>query len=155
MIFLKQYGLKVKEVTGDGNCLYRAIADFLEGNENLWPKYKQATINKIIEKKAHYSPFIEDDKDFDQYLIELQEDGAWGGNLEIQALGEALRFNCTVHKDDGLRIPWFNFEAGTVPTVHISFHNGDHYNSIRRLDDAGTGPAKPIGHDLKIKELPS
>ena len=44
IIFLKQYHLKVKEVTGDGNCLYRAIADFLAGDENLWPKYKQAAV---------------------------------------------------------------------------------------------------------------
>jgi hypothetical protein len=33
---------------------------------------------------------MEYDKDIDQYLFELQEDGAWGGDLEIQALGEAF-----------------------------------------------------------------
>ena len=49
----------------------------------------------------------------------------------------------------------FTFEVGTVPTVHMSFHNGDHYNSVRRLDDPGTGPAKPIGHELTIQEVPS
>ena len=69
---------------------------------------------------------MEDDKQIDQYLAELQEYGAWGGVLEIQALGEAFQFNCTVHQDDGQRYNVFTFDAGTVPTVHISFHNGDH-----------------------------
>lgn len=49
----------------------------------------------------------------------------------------------------------FKFDAGAVPTVHVSFHNGDHFNSVRRLDDPGTGPAKPIGHELTIQEVPS
>lgn len=46
-------------------------------------------------------PFIEDDKDIDQYLIELQEDGAWGGYQEIKAIGQVFRFNCMVHLDNG------------------------------------------------------
>jgi hypothetical protein len=37
---LRQYGLKVVEMGGDGNCLFRSIADQLEGNEKLHRKYR-------------------------------------------------------------------------------------------------------------------
>ena len=44
-----------------------------------------------------------------------------------------------------------NFDPKTVPTLHISYHMGEHYNSVRLLDDDDDGgPAKPIGHELKI-----
>ena len=43
---------------------------------------------------------------------------------------------------------------GSVDTIHLSYHMGKHYNSVRRIDD----PIKkdkspivyhPIGHDLE------
>lgn len=42
---------------------------------------------------------------------------------------------------------------GSVPTLHISYHLNEHYNSVRRGDDEGhrgISPIKdyPIGHDL-------
>lgn len=44
-----------------------------------------------------------------------------------------------------------NFGWGTEPTLHISYHLGQHYNSVRLLEDPGDGPILPIGHELKIK----
>ena len=43
-----------------------------------------------------------------------------------------------------------NFDWGTVPTLHISYHLGEHYNSVRLIDDFENEPAKPIGHELKL-----
>ncbi len=37
---LSRKGLTMKDVEGDGNCMFRAIADQLEGNENLHEKYR-------------------------------------------------------------------------------------------------------------------
>jgi len=53
----------------------------------------------------------------------------------------------------------FNDPLGSVPTVHLSFHLDEHYNSVRRGDDPcfkGISPIEeyPIGWDLnQIKEL--
>ncbi len=62
---LAQYGLKVVEVSGDGNCLFRAIADQLEGNEKLHKKYRQEAVKHIEENKDLYCHFIEDDETID------------------------------------------------------------------------------------------
>jgi len=44
-----------------------------------------------------------------------------------------------------------NFDWGSVPTLHISYHLGEHYNSVRLLEDPCNGPPLPIGHELQIK----
>lgn len=46
-----------------------------------------------------------------------------------------------------------NFPWGSVPTIHLSYHLGEHYNSVRLFEDPCTGPAiaLPIGHELKLK----
>ena len=43
----------------------------------------------------------------------------------------------------------YSTEAGRVlaqeaPAIHISYHDGEHYNSVRMAGDAGSGPPHPI-----------
>jgi hypothetical protein len=45
-----------------------------------------------------------------------------------------------------------NYPWGTVPTLHLSYHLGEHYNSVRLLEDPCNGPPLPIGHELKLRE---
>ena len=59
------YGLKVVEMGGDGNCLFRTLADQLEGNEKLHRKYRQDAIDYIEDNKDSFAPFIEDDETID------------------------------------------------------------------------------------------
>lgn len=63
----------------DGNCLFRSIADQLDGNEKLHMKYRQEAVKFIESHKEDFAPFIEDDETIDQYLADLSRDGAWGG----------------------------------------------------------------------------
>ncbi len=76
---MAQYGLRVKEMGADGNCLFRALGDQLEGNEKLHMKYRQEAVNFIELQKEEFAPFIEDDETIDQYLADLARDGSWGG----------------------------------------------------------------------------
>ena len=46
-----------------------------------------------------------------------------------------------------------NYDWGSVPTLHISYHLGEHYNSVRLLEDPGTGLPLPIGHELKVRDI--
>ena len=42
------------------------------------------------------------------------------------------------------------FPWGTVPTLHVSYHLGEHFNSVRAEIDPLTGPATayPVSHIL-------
>ena len=112
-------------------------------------KYREAAVEFIEENKEQYAPFIEDDETIDQYLGDMRKDGIWGGQMEIQALSIKFNFNVIVHQVDNPIMAFENFPRGSVPTVHISYHLGEHYNSVRLADDIEDGPAKPIGHELK------
>ena len=63
----------------DGNCLFRSIADQLEGNEKLHRKYRQEAVDFIEINKNDFAPFIEDDETIDHYLADLCRDSVWGG----------------------------------------------------------------------------
>lgn len=62
------------EMGGDGNCLFRTIADQLEGNEKLHQKYRQEAVAYMMsteETKGFFGAFIEDDETLDQYLGDI------------------------------------------------------------------------------------
>ncbi len=102
--------------------------------------------------KDDFSPFIEDDETIDQYLGDMVKDGIWGGQLELTALSALYKFNYVVHQVDNPSMAFGNYPWGTVSNIHLSYHLGEHYNSVRLIEDPGSGPAMPIGHELKIKE---
>jgi OTU domain-containing protein 3 len=46
--------LKVVNINGDGNCLFRAIADQLEGNESHHQKYREMAVDHILKNEQKY-----------------------------------------------------------------------------------------------------
>jgi OTU domain-containing protein 3 len=51
---LDALGLKIIQVTADGNCFFRAIADQLEGNEDEHNKYRNMIVLYIVVSGSHY-----------------------------------------------------------------------------------------------------
>ena len=45
---------------------------------------------------------------------------------------------------------FFDWEDPEIPTLHVSFHLGCHYNSVRSIKDdlSGSALAFPVGHKL-------
>ena len=76
---MASYGLRLKEVSPDGNCLFRSIADQVEGNEKLHRKYRCDAIEYMEANQEDFIPFMEDDEKIDQYLANMMRDSIWGG----------------------------------------------------------------------------
>ena len=74
---LRTYNLQLKEIDGDGNCLFRAIADQLWGDESEHVKLRSDTANYIEENKEMYKFFIEDDENIDDYIAWIRRNGKW------------------------------------------------------------------------------
>lgn len=76
--------------------------------------------------------------------------------MELNALAQVYGFNAIIHQvDDPSMANVFHEPIGSKPTIHLSYHLGEHYNSVRRGDDPvnrGEAPvvAYPIGHDLEV-----
>lgn len=151
---LVRFGLKVKEIGADGNCMFRALSDQLKGNETHHMEYRAECADYIEENKELYKFFIEDDEDIDDYIKWIRQDARWGGQLEMNALAQIYRFNVVVHQVDNPGMAQEFFPWGSVPTLHISYHLGEHYNSVRAAADPLTGPAidYPVSHILKEVE---
>jgi hypothetical protein len=92
-----KFGLTIKEVTGDGNCMFRSIADQLFGEEGRHREVRQECWDYIEEQKDYFVHFIEDDETIEEYVEDMRRDHIWGDQLELTALCQAYRFNLIVH----------------------------------------------------------
>lgn len=95
--------------------------------------------------EEEYSPFMsfgeseeEEDKDFAAYVERLKSDGEWAGQVELIAAAHALRVHIVVHQMEhpSYRIECQGGSSGgsSAPRqIHLSYHDGEHYNSVRPL----------------------
>jgi len=146
---LETMGLKIREVIGDGNCLFRALADQLDGDDHTHGRHRQDVVRYITEHRADFEPFIEDDVPFTQHVQNLSQDGTYGGNDSIVAFARLHKLTVVIHQLDS---PAWEVHGETadgtsskspslVRQLHISYHNGDHYASVRKIQDNTDSPA--------------
>ena len=147
---LSSFGLDFKETTGDGNCLFRAISDQVCGNEDLHEEYRQMAISYMCSNPEDFAPFIEDDEPFNTYTTRLRKPGIWGGNLELQALSQALEVNIKIHILGSA--VWEILNWPDKKWIHLSYHEESHYNSVRLKGDLSDDPPKHIPEFLETVE---
>ncbi|KAL2608280.1 hypothetical protein R1flu_026853 [Riccia fluitans] len=139
---LAPLGLKVVNITGDGNCFFRAVADQLEGNEEEHAKYRRMVVDYLEEHKLEFEPFLEEETPFHEYCNNMREDGTWAGHMELQAMSLASKCNICIHRIMFPRWQILNFQNPGTPILQLSYHGEEHYNSVRPIDDDGAGPPK-------------
>lgn len=140
---LGSVGLRINKITADGNCLFRSVGDQMHGDEGRHIELRQGTCDLMVERREAFEPFVEDDQGFETYIKRMRKDGVWGGHMELQALSLLTGANIYVYQQGQPRWTVSNHPDGS-PSIHLSYHGGEHYNSVRLLDDYGRGPPKPI-----------
>ena len=131
---LEKLGYFIREVGGDGNCLFRSVSDQIDNNQNNYKLYREMCINYMKENKDEFIPFIEDDEPYDKYISRMEEDGEWGGNLEIYALSKVLNANFYIYIHKHPMYIVNNFEK-PKKNILLTYHEGKHYNSLRKLEE--------------------
>lgn len=138
---LKAMGLTLREVQGDGNCLFRALNDQVEGHTRNHLRYRYETVQYMKEHRTDFEPFVEDEVPFDQHLHNLGQPGTYAGNDAIVAFARLHELVIVIHQ---LNTPLWQVKGTDKPNateLHLSYHNGDHYNSVRKIGDNTQGPA--------------
>lgn len=85
----QNYSLTLME--SDGNCLFRAIAHQIEGNQESHDFYRQRVMDYISLHKDHFQLFIEpkeegeEEEGMEEYIERLRRLGEWGGQPELFA----------------------------------------------------------------------
>lgn len=97
---MKQHNLYIRDVKGDGNCLFRSIADIYDGDEDNHLNYRHVAVAYMRENPDDFAPFIDEETTFNEYLKDMQKSSEWGGHLQIQALARALKVNIIIHMRD-------------------------------------------------------
>jgi len=131
---LEELGYFIREVGGDGNCLFRSVSEQVEGNEQNFQEYREKCVNYMKENKDVFAPFIEDDEPFDKYIERMSQNSEWGGNLEIYALSKLLEANFYIYMLDQPMYIVKNFEK-PKRNIMLTYHEGKHYNSLRKLEE--------------------
>ncbi|PRP88955.1 hypothetical protein PROFUN_02233 [Planoprotostelium fungivorum] len=110
----------------------RAVSDQIEGHPNSHAEVRKKTVECLEENRPFFEPFIEDDVPFDRYISDMKKNGTWGGHLELQAMSLVYQVNIVIHQLDQPRWEVNNFGA-EQRSIHLSYHRGDHYASIRNV----------------------
>ncbi|KAA8549906.1 hypothetical protein F0562_001590 [Nyssa sinensis] len=86
-------GLEVKRMLEDGNCLFRAVADQVYGDSEVYDEVRQMCMDYMERERDHFSQFITEG--FTSYCKRKRRDKVYGNNMEIQALSEM--YNRPIH----------------------------------------------------------
>lgn len=122
------HNLRIVEVEGDGNCLFRSISVQLFGLNGVGSHLdvRKRAIQFMVMNREDFEPFLEDDEKWDDYITRMSKDGSWGGHLELTALSRVFEIDITIHH---LGLPRFELKTGydgkpRKVEFHISYHDG-------------------------------
>lgn len=139
---LQALGLKLREVPGDGNCLFRALGDQLEGHSRAHLRLRQETVDYMKSHRQDFEPFVEDDVPFEQHLSNLSQPGTFAGNDAIVAFARSQQVKVVIHQ---LNTPLWEINGSEKllsRELHIAYRYGDHYDSVRKTGDNTESPAQ-------------
>ncbi|KAH8497844.1 hypothetical protein H0E87_016934 [Populus deltoides] len=122
-------GLEVKKMLEDGNCLFRAVADQVYGDSEMYDLARQMCIDYMERERDHFSQFITEG--FTSYCKRKRRDKVYGNNVEIQALSEMYNRPIHIYSYSTEPINIFHGSYNTdTPPIRLSYHHGNHYNSL-------------------------
>ena len=131
------------------------MADQIYGREWKHEYLRRQVANHLAENKDEYRFYIDGDMDIDDYIEHIRREGVWGGQLEMSILAKLHKFNVILHQIDyeDMAQEFHPWDTKDLKTVHLTYHRGRHYNSVRSKSDEGWGPATNhyIKHPLKCQ----
>uniref|UniRef100_A0A8C4JX95 OTU domain-containing protein 3 n=1 Tax=Dromaius novaehollandiae TaxID=8790 RepID=A0A8C4JX95_DRONO len=142
----------------EDNCLFRALGDQLEGHSRNHLKHRQETVDYMIKQREDFEPFVEDDVPFEKHVTNLAKPGTFAGNDAIVAFARNNQMNVVIHQ---LNAPLWQIrgtDKSNARELHIAYRYGEHYDSVRRINDDSEAPAylqmeMLSKNDLKEEEM--
>jgi hypothetical protein len=133
---LTALGLYRAKIPRDSNCLFRACAQALLGDQQRHAEVRRAAASLI---RTHWDLFLKmlPDSDKDGYVAELLSDGYYGGDIEIQAISAAYDAQISMWLG-GVESPFAQRTYGpNEPKVYFSLihvadeeHDNGHYDLV-------------------------
>lgn len=142
-------GLYAFDVTGDGNCLFRALSDQYYGDGGSGHrKIRAMTMDYMENNPSEFEMFMLDES-LTQHITRMRKDGTFGDQAEIVAFARTTNVNISIHQrdtepllirpDGGSCETKYN-RSEPSQTLHIAYHYWEHYSSVRNISGPYTGP---------------
>jgi OTU domain-containing protein 5 len=126
---LARKGLKIVPMGKDGNCMFRAVAHQLYGDQEMYDTIRKNCVAYMEKERDHFSQFVTED--FTEYLKRKRIDTVFGNHLELQAIAEIFNRPILIYTDNDEPLNLFQEEYRTDnPPMRLSYHCGNHYNSV-------------------------
>ncbi|KAF1759451.1 hypothetical protein GCK72_015918 [Caenorhabditis remanei] len=157
---LARRGLVIKEMVGDGACMFRAIAEQIYGDQEMHGQIRTLCMDYMLKNREHFKEFITED--YENYIRRKREDHIHGNHVELQAISEMFARPVEVYQysDEPISVllprpepgasgasGGNSVEAGTSsssssapppqqqqiqqnPPLRLSYHRAVHYNAI-------------------------
>jgi OTU domain-containing protein 5 len=126
---LARKSLKIAAMAKDGNCMFRAVAHQLYGDQEMYDTIRKNCVAYMEKERDHFSQFVTED--FTDYLKRKRLDTVFGNHLELQAIAEIFNRPILIYVDDAEPLNLFQEEYKTDnPPIRLSYHFGNHYNSV-------------------------
>ncbi|PAV74306.1 hypothetical protein WR25_23555 [Diploscapter pachys] len=127
---LKQMrGFDIKEVQGDGSCLFRAISYLIYGGEDFHEVVRKNCMDHMAKNRDHFEPFITED--FETYIARKRCHNVHGNHVEIQAISEIYMRPVEIYEYSDQPINIFHPHHNPInEPLRLSYHGSTHYNAV-------------------------
>eukprot|EP00347_Sterkiella_histriomuscorum_P018742 403344352 len=134
---MREYGLYIKEISPDGNCLFRAMSFFEDHSQDNHQKYRHKVVQYLRANQLEYIPIFENQSDLDDYIRMIEREHTWGGELELSILSKIYNCAFIIHANNrpDISVDSVEGENKNKKTYHLAYHLNEHYNCLLTLDD--------------------
>ena len=124
------------KITGDGNCLFRAILYCLFKDDSQHFELRQKVCQYMLNNRTDFEGFVDlQQGNFDDYIEEKRYDGIWGDEPELIAASQMLQFNFEVFDSKTYLIRRKHHYTSLLPTIYLEFYNNNHYNALNLIQN--------------------
>mmetsp|Transcript_102079 Transcript_102079/g.319012 ORF Transcript_102079/g.319012 Transcript_102079/m.319012 type:complete len:277 (-) Transcript_102079:53-883(-) len=102
---LDSFGMKMREMEGDGNCQFRSLAHNLFGTQEYHAVTRKAAVAHMRKHKDFFGQLFESAAEFKAYLQDMGKNRTWGDELTLRAVVEA--YCCEAHVITSEQANWY------------------------------------------------
>jgi len=124
--------VRERQVEGDGNCQFRALADQLYGSQEHHLELRAQVVAQLRKDPGRFKGFVPGS--FEDYVADMALPGTWGDHVTLQAAADAFGVQIHVFTDHllkgGALIEVQPREQRSAKVLQVTFWAEVHYNSV-------------------------